>query len=483
MKGEISLAAIGILALVVVAGLAFYGGYQVPLESTEVAFTDKNVCKYGEPEYLTIKCKPSGNPIDDIVSLPAGVDISHTVRLAAATITSIDTTITVKDSSTNTLMCGPSYAGAPRTCPGVALTIGRTYVFRYSCSLFCSDKIVRITGQAINLKLSIGQIGIDEIDMPSTTNCVSNDMTRDTGVVGEADNIISGASSTDGTSLGRSVSLQLDQAKAYPRGIYRQIPPLFTININGQAGMCDRIDKKVYGFTKVTALDTSCWLALDKGNVLVDKSNARYFACLPADCQTIHGLSSAYTMVNYECIQSDTSTAQCITLSDCEGIGGQCIQNADGTIIKKTATSCTANVCQYSNSQVACCPGINYPNNQCCTKDTFGIYKLEQCRTGLLSCESLGSDACCTESQSQYTVNEAPAGKYCCDKNSDGIGKVTETKATCDREPGGDGSGNCGFLDLGCMLSGVGGFLLLVFGLIIIVLILIFLILVAKAVR
>lgn len=457
-----------IIIVLALIGLAVYGGFQLIPSQTEATFSDVS-CGFAEPEYVTIKCLRSGDPVTDTLSVINGQANNFPVRLADARITSYPDgyVIIVIDATTGQTLCS-----SKSSCLNMPLTFGRTYSFRWTCSLGFAcppSPNVGISGQGTKLKLSVTQIGIDEVDIPGTANCIGNDISSKIALTPENKYDIGWVA--DNT-VPRSVSPELDTGYPIPRGIYRELAPLTAINYNGQAAYCDRLNKKIVGFTKITTWDNGCRLVLDSGNVLLDKTSARYFACTTSDC-IAHGLSSDYAMVNYECVYQGIPEDQCNVLGDCGYT--QFIDNADGTTVMKEPSSCTNNRCIFTTRQVACNPQRIYGNNQCCKRDVFGNYALEQCTTPIKSCETLGASACCLATQSQYTYKPAPEGKYCCDKENDGIGNVVESKAAC----GGDDD-KCGFLGIDCFLKKIGEIAFLIFLGIVILLVLI---IIAKVAR
>lgn len=438
-KGAVSL---GLIAIIL-AGL-FMASQMEGLFAT-VDYSQISSYRFGEPEFMTISCKRSGNPVSDMVTITSS-GAGHTVNKADVRIDSISlpsgTFYVEVKTSYGSRVCKTNEGTG---CNNIPLAKGQTYSFTRTCGfLGCSgDPVARIIGQPVFLKVSVPQIGIDNVDFPGSAGCIVNDLTAEAAKVTTtqlgalADNI--------DMTVPRTITLELDQAKEFPRGIYREIPNIFSINYNSQAGVCNQVDKKIYGFTAANALDGTKWALLDKGNILLDGRQG-YFACSSDACQTLYGLDSSFKVVNYFCIKAEQPRQQCLIQSDCGQT--QFIESADGTTTLREF-SCVQNQCKTADTKVACSPLRQYPNSQCCKRDVFGSYRLEACMQPLLSCESLGSDACCLGTQSTYTYKPAPEGKYCCDRNSDGIGKVTQTKAACDQE---DGDGGCG-LDIGCWLK------------------------------
>jgi len=302
------------------------------------------------------------------------------------------------------------------------LTTGNTYSYDVTCSIvgcYSGTPSLDVSGRYLYLKYYDAR-GISGAVLASSQNCIVDDFTKDVDFIS---NGLKVDSATD-----RSVSLQQGQSTVQFRA-YSDISQLnYAYTYNNVPAVCDQPLKKVYGYTKYSGIEGSCYAIADTSAVLLDGTTKPLFACTDSVCQTVYGLSSDYKSKDFFC-QKAESTVQCLVDSSCQYLN-QYISNDAGTTIERKGY-CSDGTCKYNDVQIACNPTVSYPNNQCCKKNLLGAWTFEACSVPLKLCTDLGSDACCTEKQSRYIVKQPPSGQYCCDKDNDGIGKITETEALC----------------------------------------------------
>lgn len=467
MKGVaplIALVAVG----VIIAGIYFVasGGFQYSV----ITIDEFAQCHLAQPEVLTISCEASGNA----VPVSIGTGTSFVVYLSGAQVLSVSPSqeYILKDAATGAIICNSANGVS---CTGTSLVTGRGYEFSKNCGFgicLSGPSTLTFTGRPLGLKLS-SPAGFDRVDVPGTTNCISNDLSSSTiNAIWQGTPL---AKVIDG-GVPRSVSLQEGQSRAFPSGVYRTLAPITTLTYDGKPAICDQFNRKLIGFQKKNAFDGTCYAIQDSGTVLLDRSTDQYFACTDMACQTVYGLSSDYHAVDFSCKRAP-SNSQCIVLNDCGST--QYITNQNGQTVMREPTSCASGVCQFRETNIGCNPSIAYPNNQCCKRDLFGNYNLEACTTGLLSCDQLGTDACCLANQKDFTIKLPPAGKICCDLPKDsGIGKAVSTQAECDTLRGNGGFNP--FSWFGDLFKGITDFVVVLAWFLIALIILVVLYIIAK---
>jgi len=445
MKAEIGAVGIVLLllgAFILVSNVQQNGGLQLG----SISYSDISKCRIGETEYITLRCEVSGDPISlNIHNSPSGS--LFTVNTVETSITAVVqtgsdgvTSLIVKD-SLGIEQCRKT--NSVNTCIGKPLIKGVTYTLFRECGLFgCfSDQpqsYITITGRALFIKVYVPQIGIQGKTLPSSQNCIDQRVTSDLENIGISLGIID-------SSVPNSVTMQQGQETVISRGVYRELLPITAVNYNGNAAVCEFVPKKIYGFDQVSSTKDGGCIAI-KGSVLVDISTRSLPCCTSSECSAVYGKDSSWNCVDFGC-QQVPGTDQCLVDSDCEGYGQRFIDNSDGSTTMITG-GCVSRKCETSTQSVSCNPTRSYSNNQCCKRDGSN-YRLDFCTQPLLACDQLGADACCLPTQNTYTLKPAPEGKYCCDKESDGIGSVTENKAVCD----GFGTGACEAWNIPCHIG------------------------------
>ena len=393
-------------------------------DGQELTKTDfiNNQCRIAEQEQLTIRCDVLGNEMQMQQAYNKDTPTSFRVELEGAHITGFSVPSGTEGSvvvrtTTNSVVCQGT------SCIGQTLIRGQTYSIKVEnlfCLANCNGNMIYY-GRPLSLFLSAPQVGIDNVPIPSSTNCIKQDITSGTPF----DTLVKIDKNVD-----RSIALTgINDARNYPRGAYRELANIVPNYYNDKPAMCDFQNQRVTGFTGHTSLTGQCYAIPDSSILYVDGRSQANFCCSNAQCQSVYGLSSDYNCVNYFC-KKETSNQQCITIGDCDQL--HYITNQDGTTTERKPTSCSSGVCIYSDRKIACNPSLTYSNNQCCKYNpTTGSYGLENCIGGLLSCDTLGANACCTNQQSQYTIKLAPLGKMCCQTTTIGIGVIVNNEEEC----------------------------------------------------
>lgn len=429
--------AIGIVVFSLI-GLGLFAFSGITFEgfgaASEATFDDikNNNCQFAVKEKYTLSCSASGNAIENSVNIVPNKETSYKVITVESRIESVIfkndpdifkgiVKIEIWNNAKTTKLCEVDTGKNIDTCTGLSLRTGidiLLFVPDRGCKgLFsareCGNSLVEVNviGRTLFLKYSDAR-GSAEIDLPGTNNCIFNRFIA-VALPEEERNRIASA---------ESVTLEQGQARDFAAGAYisREMPNV--LNYNGKPAVCDFPNKKVVGYSKVQSLGGQNYCIQDSSRTLFDGSNEA-FCCSDNQCQTFYGLSSDFKCNNFVCQSKKPSTVQCTVDDDCSGtVQTGFFDQKDGTTVKREA-SCQNNVCVPRDIVVGCNPLQAYPNNQCCKKDTFGNYQLQQCTQTLNRCEELGSDACCLPNNKQgYTIKSPKEGQQCCDSDGDGIG-------------------------------------------------------------
>lgn len=403
---------IALAALVILSGGTFLPGQIVTKEDVVAG------CKLAETTYYTIGCDPVGSPVTSkIVASTTGTSFTiNTVetQISGLTIPPGVSLLTITTSSGSKL-CEYVTFFKSDGCTGKSLVTGQTYTAKQDCPFGCSSNaVVTMTGRPLQLTYTDDR-GLFKVPIPASNNCIRQDISQP---------IIDISGSVPDKNEEKAITLQQGQALTGNRA-YRELPSIIGYYYQNTPATCDFVNKKVYGYTKYEGVTGQCYAIPDAANTLLDGKSYQYFCCSDSNCQA-YGLGSDYLCSSNQC-QKKPSTAQCIVDNDC-GFTTQYIESSAGVIQREG--KCQSGTCSQIDTQIACNPTRLYPDNKCCRQTAFG-WQLQPCTTSLKACDQLGADACCTSSQSQYTVKEAPIGKYCCDKDSDGVGKVVASSQDC----------------------------------------------------
>lgn len=446
--------------IVIVAAVLVASKYSGHGLFSSVSISEFGACKVVAPQYYTLGCSPVGNQVPFLYN---GSSSGTSIKVDTAVGSFVETARASADgvgayrlvNSAGQIIC----QGDKTTngCDGKGLISGETYSFKEDCGIFgCfgNHATITIRGQQLFLDLGVGTTGF-RATLPGTANCIAqsiNDNIKQTTLAGA----IAAIGSKPGDNP-QSVTLRQGQYESNFYGWISVTNTLAPYNYNGNAAICDIANKKIVGYTKQTAVDGTCVAVQDSSNVLFDGSSQK-FCCNANDCRNIYGMSSYSACQSNVCVEGTQSNPQqstgptansCVSNDQCGP--SQYVTNSDGTNYHVTNV-CTAGSCSQTRQQIACNPLQNYANNLCCGTDSSGNWKLGACTSSLTTCDTLGSDACCTDAQTKYTIKAPPAGKFCCDKNNDGVGFVTSSSATCADE---GGQGNTGLFGLGNLFGGL----------------------------
>ena len=412
---------------------------QLSLVKVQASFTEgqvltkddflNNQCRIAQAEQLTIRCDIFGNEVEQPKLAWTTVNQPQTfvVQAESAHITSFisDYNAYVRRTSDNSIVCSDTGGSTGSSCIGQTLTRGVSYSVGSEGSCLpltnCAGSMI-YWGRPLSLFISAPQAGIDNVPISASINCIKDDIT--TGIL--PNDLIKIDSKVQ-----KSIALTgINDARNFPTGAYRELASITPIFVQNKPATCDFQNQLVTAFTGHTSLTGQCYALADSSQILVDGRSKQNFCCSNAQCQSVYGLSADYNCVNNFC-EIGQSTGQCIVVNDC-GNRLQFIEQSGGSIVERTVASCTSNQCIFNDRTVSCNPERAYPNNQCCKYNpTLNSYEFNQCATGLLACDTLGVNACCTAQQTQYTEKAPPAGKICCQINQPGIGVAVNSEQEC----------------------------------------------------
>ena len=259
-------------------------------------------------------------------------------------------------------------------CSGKALVTGRAYTIETRCKACGSAKgVVTSIVRGTILKLQYKDDRGLEFTFDSSDNCKIEDHTKDVQKIGgwDAD-----------SQVARPLAMTNNQVTSFQRG-YREVAQIAPITVDGKPATCDIGKKIVYGYSKVSGISGQCYALPDTSQIIVDGRSSAFFACNAAQCQQLYNLPLDYRLnKNFVCEKGVSAVQQCQVATDCKSHFVDTIDSSGKVVTTlREATSCTQNLCAYSDKVVGCNPQQVYSNTLICKKDVFGNYVLEAAST------------------------------------------------------------------------------------------------------
>lgn len=280
---------------------------------------------------------------------------------------------------------------------------------------------VKYSGHSLWLYYS-DSFGYNHRQISQTRDCISGNLRS---------NLIASGISEPAEGLLKPVQ-NLDFGESFVFDVaYVDIAPVGLQYYNSMAVECNQVQRTLRSYSEVDAeYGGSCWLLPDK--IVLQGDNT--FCCDTDWCKET--ISSDYACENFKCVYGGTTTEGCNVHSDCGGGDAYCLLKPDGTYSffspycdKTRPQPPKSGTCmEIEETGLECCPDKTYPNDQCCHQDTTGKWKLMDCEHGLKSCsQTFGADACCLDTQDEYTEQGCGVDLQCCNAEDDGIGICKET--------------------------------------------------------
>lgn len=395
--------ALGLIILIVV-GYAYSTGFDFS-KISPTQFTSYQDCSFGKLTVATIKCTLGQIVVVGPTDMTYKSSVNYYYKFADSSVTSTSERIEIQNTDSGEVLCSGTSTGST-PCVGKTLYAKTNYKITYckGCLYSAQKGYAKINQPTYWLTWS-DSFGANDVQLPNTQNCIAQDLVASVKAVSDT-NI--DETNINKNALPGSVTMDAGQTRTIPN-VYVQTAPISAYSYNSQPAECDYANKKLTGYTQITALDGSCWYIGDSSNVLLQGGSD--FCCVNTNCLD---LGSSATCSNYKCYISPVvappeTQKTCNVPNDCGST--TYVTDMDGKSYKVEPV-CSGGFCQASKRTETSCNPLTSYGTQCCTL-TDGVYSLQQCAEATNDCNTLGANACCLGAVG-FTQKICNPGLKCC---------------------------------------------------------------------
>lgn len=428
-----------LILLVIGLGYAFIqGDINLPFA---LSYQNLEECNIASPVYASITCKEGTQVFanktgGELINIESATGSMRIVDIGDNCFWGNYIELDTKDGE---YVCSNTNLGLNKfvNCNQLEIDSGPVSTYRLKMdSLGCSDSDAYIRISYINKMLYYNDFFGRSFRLEDTENCIAQDIWASFRETPEA-YVVKTVADENPEQTGKIVGpIDLNvQVENYIVGYTETAPVDRFLDWHGNPAICQKTSNgiMVQLLTKATTINPSskCW-AIPGETVLEETGNE--YCCSTANCR-LSGFSAdaVCDKDSFTCEVGGDPIDRCQSDSECK---------LDSTV--KTETGVWVyndycgddGICVHENTgvKVACDPESSY-GDQRCTCDGKGVDMVctfENIEEGTRDCTSVfGENACCLDTQTDYTLKEAPEGMKCCNVY-DGVGTIKETCNTFD---------------------------------------------------